>query len=623
MTRIFGILIFCLVSTTFYGQFVYVDQKVEQPGDGTKAKPFKTIQEAANVATAGSTVRILDGIYREYVQPKHKGKKGSYITYEAINPGKVVVSGADIVSAWEKLEGKREIYTADWSTYFEINTNDYTHHDDRWGRADLAVVDGKLMVFCESMERLQNVYDSIQKKTATRRLIGNEYWTAPNVNDPYSWAGAFYNDIETKKSYIWLKGFVPPVGHTVELGARKRTFGDLLWEKNSSYIHLKNLIFRHTPTFPQRPSVGLNGEGNLVTGCVIEDNAGGGIIVNGSIKNSVIQRNGHIGGQANRENYQTVWRQNSWKPISRSWEAGGTKVITADGAIFNQCAFVHNGGPGLWFDIDNNDCKIFECVFYENEGPGLYYEISHDAQIFNNLCIRNAVFKVQVEDPKLGWGYGGIMIGESYNVNIYNNTCVGNKDGIGIREVATDRFGGGFAGGPNKEELPYWSHNITVANNLLANNSRKADEKGGLGFGIGLWYATENFGPNDWESNDAPEYDQWVNTLAPSVKQKDPANENFVFHNNYIQTAPENSAVQLGVVWKRLSKKFKTVADFENQTVWKDVGKDISTAGFVDPANDNYQLKKNSEAYQKNVGWKNPPADIFKWIQSITPEYAK
>ena len=48
----------------------YVSADVKQAGDGTKEKPFATIQEAAQIARAGDEVIVAPGIYRESVDPQ-------------------------------------------------------------------------------------------------------------------------------------------------------------------------------------------------------------------------------------------------------------------------------------------------------------------------------------------------------------------------------------------------------------------------------------------------------------------------------------------------------------------------------------------------------------------------
>ena len=46
---------------------IYVDIKTEFKGDGSLARPFKSINEAAAVAEPGDTVHVAPGIYREKV----------------------------------------------------------------------------------------------------------------------------------------------------------------------------------------------------------------------------------------------------------------------------------------------------------------------------------------------------------------------------------------------------------------------------------------------------------------------------------------------------------------------------------------------------------------------------
>lgn len=93
-------------NAAFAGTF-WVDSSATSSGDGTSVNsPFKTIQEAANVAEAGDTVEIRGGVYRELVIPAHSGSQTSPITYHAYNNEVVTVSGADaIASSWSQHQG--------------------------------------------------------------------------------------------------------------------------------------------------------------------------------------------------------------------------------------------------------------------------------------------------------------------------------------------------------------------------------------------------------------------------------------------------------------------------------------------------------------------------------------
>lgn len=64
----------------------YVDCNVAATGNGTKESPFKTIQEAADVAVAGDEVLVSEGIYREYVDPKNAGTEDARIVYRSVKP---------------------------------------------------------------------------------------------------------------------------------------------------------------------------------------------------------------------------------------------------------------------------------------------------------------------------------------------------------------------------------------------------------------------------------------------------------------------------------------------------------------------------------------------------------
>ena len=70
--------------------------------DCSAAKPWRTIQRAADAAQAGDTVTIRGGTYREWVKPANAGRKDAPITFQAANGEKVIVTGADPIKGWTK-----------------------------------------------------------------------------------------------------------------------------------------------------------------------------------------------------------------------------------------------------------------------------------------------------------------------------------------------------------------------------------------------------------------------------------------------------------------------------------------------------------------------------------------
>lgn len=89
---------------------IYVSAKAPRGGDGTRAKPFKTINQAAAIAEAGDTVVVGPGVYREWVDPQNGGTSdGCRVRYISEEPLGAVITGAEPVKCWEPYEG--EVWT--------------------------------------------------------------------------------------------------------------------------------------------------------------------------------------------------------------------------------------------------------------------------------------------------------------------------------------------------------------------------------------------------------------------------------------------------------------------------------------------------------------------------------
>ena len=83
----------------------YVSAKAARPGDGSREKPFPTIQQAASIARPGDEVLVLPGVYRESVSPAYGGTPEARIVYRSAEPGGAVITGAEPAAGWERLDG--------------------------------------------------------------------------------------------------------------------------------------------------------------------------------------------------------------------------------------------------------------------------------------------------------------------------------------------------------------------------------------------------------------------------------------------------------------------------------------------------------------------------------------
>jgi len=96
------------------GTTYYVAQKHPNASDsnaGTYDAPFKTISKAAEVAMAGDTVIVKEGVYREELKPQNDGTAVSPITFKAAEGEKVVISALEELKGWGRL-GDTDTYIA-------------------------------------------------------------------------------------------------------------------------------------------------------------------------------------------------------------------------------------------------------------------------------------------------------------------------------------------------------------------------------------------------------------------------------------------------------------------------------------------------------------------------------
>jgi parallel beta-helix repeat protein len=92
--------------------------------------------------------------------------------------------------------------------------------------------------------------------------------------------------------------------------------------------------------------------------------------------------------------------------------AGGMKVGQTRGLLVRNSDFSSNLAHGFWIDLSVYDSKFLNNRFADNSANGLYLEISAKAVVADNLISGNGEF--------------GIMVNNTSDVKIWNNTIVGN-----------------------------------------------------------------------------------------------------------------------------------------------------------------------------------------------------
>jgi hypothetical protein len=137
-----GVTLVGTVAPSLQAANLYVDQGQGRRGNDNNAGtsiawPFRTIGKAALVATAGDTVWVRTGVYRETVVPRNNGRAGRPIVFQPYRGEAVTLSGTQRVTGWE-LVGNN-VYRArmpwDFTSDFQSNqifVNERMVHLTRW-----------------------------------------------------------------------------------------------------------------------------------------------------------------------------------------------------------------------------------------------------------------------------------------------------------------------------------------------------------------------------------------------------------------------------------------------------------------------------------------------------------
>ena len=127
---------------------------------------FQTIQKAASLATAGDTVYIRAGMYRETVTPANSGTSGATITYMPYNDETVTINGTNLVTGWTNYSGSIYQATMNWS----LNSGD----------GDQIFVDGQMMNYARYPNTSLDVSHPT-KATAVSATYTDVAWHTPTV----------------------------------------------------------------------------------------------------------------------------------------------------------------------------------------------------------------------------------------------------------------------------------------------------------------------------------------------------------------------------------------------------------------------------------------------------------
>jgi hypothetical protein len=461
----------------------YVATNGSDSNAGSLARPFKTIQKAANLAQPGDTVFVRGGTYRETVRPSRSGTGSSPIAFKAYGSEKVTVSGADVVSGWSRHGGSVYKAKQGWS----MGTGE-----------DQVFVDGQMMIEARwpnttldvsrpvkaSADKVSassssgSLYDSALTMPdgywngATMHIVPGQSWfgqTAkvtsytkgkvnfsyslmsgkekPEGGDPYFLTGKFKAlDAPTEwfrdpdgSLYLWTPRSDSPTGHTVEAKRRDHAF-DL---RGRSYITVDGFnLFASTVATGSSNGIKLNDLDVKYVGHYIgtpgrDQPPDSGIYLNGSnnsITNSHIAYGaGHgifIYGSNSRAENNVVHDVNYGAGSGNGIRAYGSGHVLHGNTVYN------TGREGIKIasapkaKVTHN--VIYNAMLQTTDGGGIYTFGTNGA---GAEIAYNRVYNVKAG----GWGGVGIMLdNNSTNYVVHHNVVWNTNHALKMNYAAKD-----------------------------------------------------------------------------------------------------------------------------------------------------------------------------------------
>ena len=360
--------------------------------DGSRDKPFKTIQAAADIAVPGTHIWIAPGEYREFVSPMRGGDgPDSMICYEAVEKGTVVIKASEVVTDFEE--------STDWR---------------RWGHGGPT-----------SSEGLTDMTPYLNRRGCVF-CDGKPLKQVPLYNFMSGEAGTYWVEANGMAVHFRLPGDEDPADHKIEITVREQCFAPT--KPYLSYIKVKGITASHAAMgapVPQRGAISAyRGHHWVIEDCTVDwANAVAIDIGNecwhhnlGVIRRCHIKDAG-VCGIAGLFAQKMLIEDNviegtGWQKMELSWEAAGLKFHNSVDGLFRRNIFKRTyRADHLWLDCGNKNNRITQNLFLDGieQREAIFIECTRegvnliDNNIFWNVEGRYDKASVPDEPGSSGW----------------------------------------------------------------------------------------------------------------------------------------------------------------------------------------------------------------------------
>lgn len=440
---------------------------------GSQMYPFLTIQYASVMASAGDTIMVQPGIYRERVAPSNSGTALAPITYKSIVKGGAIIRGS--IPWMPSSQISKNIWSGilsdnlftdnssiDGANPFKVPVSVTPY--GRNGRPESSLidsdyntiysigqvfVDGQLFLQCPYFSEIQKSPDSWFFDLSSNQLFINIADDPANHLIEITNQRRVFAPHQRGLRYIVVDGFiiehcgnnypnqfwkVPQNQHAGMIGTRSGRF----WTIQNNTIRFANGIgidWGNEGAQNQDLEMGANGPaigsyGHIIRNNIITDNGAAGTAAylskNFLFSNNVVQRNNNLLFTG-----------------PHRWESAGVKFHQPTNSTIQNNLIENNYCHGIWCDQGAGLNSVFQNnIIQYNTGSGINYEIGTNTRgnVFNNIFYMNNY---------------GVSFVTSGGVNIANNAFLGSS----VADIYTNIY--------TRTTDKWDSNNIAIQNNLF------------------------------------------------------------------------------------------------------------------------------------------------------------
>lgn len=420
-----------LLNLLIYSQAFATEYHVSKTGNkaatGTAEDPFNTISTAAEVARAGDTITVHEGIYREMIRPTQGGTNDlNRIVYRAAKGEKVVIKGSEVIDKWKKDGPLWKVvlpnsFFKDYNPYAVelqgdwLNKKGINHHTGE------VYLNGKALFEKSTLGELK---DPVSYPEARNKELSRYVW---------------YAEVGNSNTTIWANfGSFDPNRELVEINVRPSCFYPA--RTNVNYLTISGFKFDQAATqwaAPTAEQIGLIGthwskgwiiENNEISNskCVgislgkdrstghnlwthhpekdgaihyievifkaleigwSKDQIGSHIVRNNEIsycgQAGIVGSLGAVFSEVYNNHIHEIWTERDFT----GHEMAGIKIhAPIDMLIKNNR--IHNTGRGIWIDWMAQGTRITGNLLYDNTTDDLFTEVNHGPfTVDNNLFL--------------------------------------------------------------------------------------------------------------------------------------------------------------------------------------------------------------------------------------------